>query len=127
MSKQAAPPPPGDKPAPPAPPPPPGWRHWLLPAGTLAALLLWIALPAVHQAPATSLSYSWFLTDVAAHKVKTVTVAQAGGTSSGTLTGGTDYTVVIRRRLARNCSVSFSRAACRSPLPPPHQGSEPSC
>jgi cell division protease FtsH len=95
MSKQAAPPPPGDKPAPPAPPPPPGWRHWLLPAGTLAALLLWIALPAVHQAPATSLSYSQFLTDVAAHKVKTVTVAQAGGTSSGTLTGGTDYTVVI--------------------------------
>jgi hypothetical protein len=73
MSKQASPPPPGDKPAPPSPPPPPpGWRHWLLPAGSIVALLLWIYLPAVHQTPPTSLSYSQFLADVSAHKVKTV-------------------------------------------------------
>ncbi len=96
MSKQATPPPPGDKPAPGnLPSPPPGWRHWLPLAGIIVAFWLWILLPAVHQVPQTSLSYSQFLTDVSAHKVKTVTIAQAGGTSSGTLTDGTDYTVVI--------------------------------
>src|ERR1700744_845118 len=96
MSKQVSPPPPGDKPGPgTAPPPPPAWRHWLLPIGIVVALFLWIFLPAVHQAPQTSLTYSQFLTDVSAHKVKTVTIAQPGGTSPGTLTSGTDYTVVI--------------------------------
>ena len=96
MSKQATPPPPGDKPGPGnAPPPPPAWRHWLLPVGILAALFLWIYLPAVHQTPQTTLTYSQFLSDVSAHKVKTVTIAQSGGTSTGTLTSGTDYTVVI--------------------------------
>jgi len=97
MSKQATPPPPGDKPKPGgnAPPPPPAWRHWLLPIGIVVALFLWIFLPAVHQAPQTSLTYSQFLTNVSAHKVKTVTIAQPGGTSTGTLTSGTDYTVVI--------------------------------
>jgi cell division protease FtsH len=96
MSKQATSPPPGDKPGPSNPPPtPPGWRHWLLPAGIIAALWPWIYLPAVHQPTPTSLSYSQFLADVAAHKVKTVTIAQTGGTSGGTLTNGTDYTVVI--------------------------------
>jgi len=96
MSKQATPPPPGDKPGPGhAPPPPPRWRHWLLPIGILVALFLWIYAPAVHQTPQTSLTYSQFLSDVSAHKVKTVTIAQSGGTSTGTLTNGTDYTVVI--------------------------------
>jgi cell division protease FtsH len=96
MSKQATSPPPGDKSAPSNPPPtPPGWRHWLLPAGIIAAVWLWIYLPAVHQPTPTSLSYSQFLADVAAHEVKTVTIAQTGGTSGGTLTDGTDYTVVI--------------------------------
>jgi cell division protease FtsH len=96
MSKQATPPPPGDKPGPGnPPPPPPQWRHWLLPAGILVALLLWIFLPAVHTAGQTTLSYSQFLSDVTKHAVKTVTIAQPGGTSSGTLTSGTDYTVVI--------------------------------
>jgi cell division protease FtsH len=96
MSKQATSPPPGDKPGPNNPPPtPPGWRHWLLSAGIIAALWLWIYLPAVHQPTPTSLSYSQFLADVAAHKVKTVTIAQTGGTGGGTLTNGTDYTVVI--------------------------------
>jgi cell division protease FtsH len=96
MSKQAASAPPGDKPAPGnPPPPPPAWRHWLLPAGIIVALFSWVFLPAVHQPPQTSLSYSQFLTDVSAHKVKTVTIAQTGGTSGGTLTNETDYTVVI--------------------------------
>ena len=96
MSKQATPPPPGDKPSGgKPPPPPPAWRHWLLPIGILVALFAWILLPAVHQAPQTTLSYSQFLSDVSGHKVKTVTIAQPGGTSSGKLTDGTNYTVVI--------------------------------
>ena len=97
MSKQATPPPPGDKPGRgnPPPPPPPAWRHWLLPVGILVALFLWIFLPAVHSPASTTLSYSQFLSDVSKHTVKTITIAQSGGTSSGTLTSGTDYTVVI--------------------------------
>jgi cell division protease FtsH len=96
MSKQALPPPPGDKPTPgKPPPPPPAWRHWLLPAGILVALFLWIYLPAVHTAGHTTLTYSQFLTDVGKGTVKTVTIAQSGGTSTGTLTNNTDYTVVI--------------------------------
>jgi cell division protease FtsH len=67
----------------------------LLPAGILVALFLWIFLPAVHTAGQTTLTYSQFLTDVSKHAVKTVTIAQSGGTSSGTLTNGTNYTVVI--------------------------------
>jgi cell division protease FtsH len=96
MSKQAVPPPPGDKSTPgKAPPPPPAWRHWLLPAGILVALFLWIYLPAVHTAGQTTLTYSQFLSDVGKGTVKTVTIAQSGGTSTGTLTNGTNYTVVI--------------------------------
>jgi cell division protease FtsH len=96
MSKQVTPPPPGDKPTSKAPPPPPRWRHWLLPVSLLVAFFLWIYLPAVHQTPQTSLNYSpQFLSDISAHKVKTVTIAQPGGTSTGTLANGTHYTVVI--------------------------------
>jgi cell division protease FtsH len=95
VSKQATPPPPGDKPAggnPP--PPPPRWRHWLLPVGLLVALVLWFLLPVRHVG-ATTLTYSQFLSDVSAHTVKTVDIAQSGGASSGTLSDGRSYTVVI--------------------------------
>ncbi len=96
MSKQATPPPPGDKPGPGnPPPPPPRWRHWLLPVGILVALFLWIYLPAVHTSGQTTLTYTQFLNDVTDHTVKTVTIAQPGGTSTGTLTNGTNYSVVI--------------------------------
>jgi cell division protease FtsH len=96
MSKQATPPPPGDKPGPGnPPPPPPRWRHWLLPVGILVALFLWIYLPGVHSSGQTSLTYTQFLNDVTNHAVKTVTIAQPGGTSTGTLTNGTNYSVVI--------------------------------
>ena len=89
-------PPPGDKPAPPSPPaPPPAWRHWLIPVGILVALFLWIWLPAVHSSSPTSLNYTRFINDVMAHKVKTITIAQPGGTSTGTLTNNADYSVVI--------------------------------
>ncbi|HTR94140.1 MAG TPA: ATP-dependent zinc metalloprotease FtsH [Trebonia sp.] len=98
MSKQASPPPAGDKPGPGAPPPPPEppkWRHWVWLVAIVAAVALWYFLPAVHQAGQTSLSYSQWLADVNKHVVKTVTIAQPGGTSSGTLKDGTNYTVVI--------------------------------
>ncbi len=97
MSKQATPPPPGDKPGPgsPPPPPPPRWRHWLLPGALLIAFLLWIYLPALHTASQTTLSYTQWLSDVTKHTVKTVTLAQPGGASSGTLTNGTNYSVTI--------------------------------
>jgi cell division protease FtsH len=50
----------------------------------------------VHSAQQTTLTYSQFLSDVSAHKVKTVDIASsAGGTSSGTLKDGTSYSVVI--------------------------------
>jgi cell division protease FtsH len=96
MSKQASSPPPDDKPTPSKPPPPPPrWRHWLLPIALIAAVFVWAYLPAVHQSGPTSLTYSQFLSDATAHKVKTITIPQSGGASSGTLTDGTNYTVVI--------------------------------
>jgi cell division protease FtsH len=95
VSKQATPPPPGDKPTGSnPPPPPPAWRHWLLPIGLLVAFFLWLALPGIHGTQPTSLTYSQFQSDVLAHKVKTVDIPQSSGTSSGTLTNGTSYTVV---------------------------------
>jgi cell division protease FtsH len=96
MSKKASPPPPGDKPKLTSPPPPPPrWRHWLLPVGFVVAAVLWYVL-AGHSSGQTSLNYTQFTSDVTAHTVKTVTLAaQAGGASTGTLTNGTNYTVVI--------------------------------
>ncbi len=96
MSKQAKPPPPGDKPGPSnAPPQPPGWRHWLWPIAIFLFILAFFYLPATRST-STSLTYSQFLSDVSAHKVKTIDIAASNGaTSSGTLTNGTSYTVVV--------------------------------
>jgi cell division protease FtsH len=94
MSKQAKPPPPGDKAAPSAPPPPPTWRNWIWPIMLIVIFALWFLLPT--RSPSTSLTYSKFLSDVAAGQVKTVQISGSpGGTSSGTLTNGKSYTVVI--------------------------------
>jgi cell division protease FtsH len=94
MSKQATPPPAGDTPKPSAPPPPPRWRNWIWPIMILAILVLFYLLPT--RSPSTSLTYSKFLDDVAAHQVKTVQLASTqGGTSTGTLTNGTKFSVVI--------------------------------
>jgi cell division protease FtsH len=94
MSKQAVPPPPGDKPKPSAPPPPPAWRNWIWLVMILAIVGLWIWLPT--RSASTSISYSAFLSDVSAHKVKTVELASTdGGTTTGTLKDGTSFTVVI--------------------------------
>ena len=94
MSKQAKPPPPGDKAAPSAPPPPPTWRNWLWPIMLIVIFALFFLLPT--RSPSTSLTYTQFLHDVSAHQVKTVQLASTpGGTSSGTLTNGKNFTVVV--------------------------------
>ncbi len=95
MSKQVTPPPPGDKPTPSAPPPPPTWRHWLWPVAIVVALGLWFAFPAVHTSSPVTLTYTQFLSDVSAHQVKSIDLAQSGQTSTGTLTDGKDFTTVI--------------------------------
>ena len=94
MSKQAKPPPPGDKAAPSAPPPPPTWRNWIWPIMLIVIFALFYLLP--HGTPSTSLTYSQFLSDVNAGQVKTVQLAStSGGTSTGTLTNGKSFTVVV--------------------------------
>ncbi|MBV9092806.1 MAG: ATP-dependent zinc metalloprotease FtsH [Streptosporangiaceae bacterium] len=95
MSKQPT-PAPNDRPNPPspAPPPPSPWRNIIWLVALLAAFVLWLVLPTVHSTT-TSLSYTQFLTEVSQHKVKTIDIAPTGGTSTGALTSGTDYTVVI--------------------------------
>jgi cell division protease FtsH len=94
MSKQAKPPPPGDKPTGTAPPPPPTWRNWIWPIAIFGILALFYLLPT--RSPSTSLSYSQFISDVQQHKVKSVELSgSVGGTSSGTLTNGTKFTVVV--------------------------------
>jgi cell division protease FtsH len=55
---------------------------------------LWLFLPT--RSPSTSLSYSRFLSDVQQNQVKTVQLASsAGGTSTGELTNGKSFTVVV--------------------------------
>jgi cell division protease FtsH len=93
MSKQVNPPPRGDKPTSPAPPAPPAWRHWVWPIMIFVIFALYLFLPT--RTTSTSLTYSQFLTDAGNHQVKTIDIAQTGGTSSGTLSNGKSYTVVI--------------------------------
>ncbi|MGH3163407.1 MAG: ATP-dependent metallopeptidase FtsH/Yme1/Tma family protein, partial [Streptosporangiaceae bacterium] len=60
----------------------------------IVILALFFLLPI--RSPTTSLTYTQFLHDVSAHQVKTVQLASTpGGTSSGTLTNGKDFTVVV--------------------------------
>ena len=94
MSKQAKPPPPGDKAAPSAPPPPPTWRNWIWPIMLIAIFALWFFLPT--RSASTTLSYSQFVKDVQNHQVTTAVLATTpGGTTTGTLKNGKNYTVII--------------------------------
>jgi cell division protease FtsH len=98
MSKTPLAPPPGDKPVRTAPPPPPSWRHWLWLAALVIALL-YILPSFVHRTPEVSLTYSQFQSDVAAHKIKSVSIpspssANANVTLTGTLTDGKDFSAV---------------------------------
>jgi cell division protease FtsH len=97
MSKQPIPPPPGNRPVPTAPRPPPGWRHWLWPIALGLTLVLYLFIPTVHPGSPVTLSYSQFIADAGAHKIKTVTFASSAGNTpaSGTLTNGKSYTTII--------------------------------
>jgi len=84
MTKQAASPPTSDKGASVAPPPPPAWRHLLWPFAFVIVAVLFFLLPVAQSAKKVTLNYSQFLSDVSAHKVKTVTIATSGS-ATGTL------------------------------------------
>ncbi len=97
MSKTPQAPPPGDKPVRTAPPPPPAWRHWLW-LGWLVLILLYIIPSLLHTTQPTQLTYSQFVSDVSAHKVKTADIpspASAGAnvTVTGTLSNGKQFKV----------------------------------
>src|SRR5262250_944312 len=99
MSKQPNPPPPGDKPVRTAPPAPPRWLRWLWPVAIFATVLLFIFLPGITVRTPVSLSYSQFIADASAHKIKTVTFGNGASgsntTATGELTSGKSYTTVI--------------------------------
>ncbi|MCX3058460.1 ATP-dependent zinc metalloprotease FtsH [Streptomyces beihaiensis] len=104
MAERPTPPagPRGDRPAPPPPPKLPWWRHllWLLALAVMA--VVWVVLPAVHhsgQPAVTTLSYSQFLSDADAHRVKDVTI-QTSGKADGTLSDGHKYTTTVPVQLA---------------------------
>ena len=94
MTKQAASPPTSDKGTSVAPPPPPAWRHLLWPLAFLMVAVLFILLPVTQGTKQVTLNYSQFLSDVSAHKVKTVTIATSGS-ATGKLSDGSDYTTAI--------------------------------
>jgi len=101
MTKQAQPPPPGDRPTPTAPSPPPAWRHWLWPLAILLAVGLWTVLPGIKPTGTqkVNLTYSAFLADVDAGKVKSVTI-ETDGATAGTFTGGRRFTTAVPVQLA---------------------------
>jgi cell division protease FtsH len=94
VTKPAATPPTQDRGTPTAPPAPPAWRHylWLIAFG--AFFLLYLLVPATKSQVPVTLNYSQFLHDVAAHKVKTVTL-DTSGAATGTLSNGKGYTTAI--------------------------------
>ena len=60
----------------------------------LAGLMVVLSVRTSTTPTTTTLTYSQFLSDVAAHKITTVDLAP-GGTATGTLKGGNQYTTVI--------------------------------
>ncbi|MGO8960034.1 MAG: ATP-dependent zinc metalloprotease FtsH [Streptosporangiaceae bacterium] len=98
MSKSPLAPPPGDKPVRTAPPPPPAWRHWLW-LLWLVVILLYVIPSLVHTTPQTQLTYTQFVNEINAHKIKTADIpspatAGANVTVTGMLSNGHDFTAV---------------------------------
>ena len=120
MSKQVNPPPRGDKSTPQVPPPPPAWRHWVWPIMIFVIFALWIFLPT--RTTSTSLTYSQFLSDAGNHQVKTIDIAQTGGTSSGKLTNGKSYTVVIPPQAGESFLTTLSQDNVQVTSAPSGQG-----
>ena len=82
--------PPPDRPPSPAPPPPPRWRNWLLLAGLVVTVALFL-LPVPSAGKVQQLSYSQLKSDIAAGRVASVAIGPDGGIS-GKLTNGTSFT-----------------------------------
>jgi cell division protease FtsH len=82
--------PPPDRPPTPAPPPPPWWRNWLLIAGLILTVVLFL-LPIPTAGKAQQLSYSQLKSDIAAGQVTSVAIGP-DGSISGKLTNGTQFT-----------------------------------
>jgi cell division protease FtsH len=84
--------PPPDRPPSPAPPPPPPpwWRNWLLIAGLVLTVVLFL-VPLPTAGKVEQLSYSQLKSDIAAGQVKSVALG-SDGAISGTLTNGTKFT-----------------------------------
>ena len=65
----------------------------------MATLALYIFLPGINVRTSVSLSYSQFIADASAHKIKTVTFGNGASgsntTATGELTSGKSYTTVI--------------------------------
>ncbi|HET9971873.1 MAG TPA: ATP-dependent zinc metalloprotease FtsH [Streptosporangiaceae bacterium] len=121
MSKQATPPPPGDKPKPTAPPPPPTWRNWIWPVMLVVIFALWFFLPT--RTPSTNLSYTQFIHDVQANQVKTVQLAaNPGGTTTGTLTNGKSFTVVVPPQAGQDLLTTLQKENVQVSAAPSGQG-----
>src|ERR1700716_495282 len=82
--------PPPNRPPAPVPPPPPRWRNWLLAAGVIVTLALFL-LPLRSGTGAQQLSYSQLKSDVSTNQVRSVAIGPDGAIS-GTLTNGTSFT-----------------------------------
>jgi len=95
MTQRASTPPTGDTPVPTAPPPPPWWRHylWLIALGVF--FLLFFILPATSGPAAVSLTYTQFLSDANAGHIKSVTINNQTGATSGTLTNKEQFTLYV--------------------------------
>ena len=87
---------PGSDPRPaPAPPPPPAWRHWLIVAGVVLTVGLFIYSSSHPTAASpTKLSFSSFQSDVSQNLIKTATISSTGHVS-GTFVKGGSYTSQI--------------------------------
>jgi cell division protease FtsH len=86
--------PPNDRRPAPAPPPPPPWRHWLLVAGVVATVGLFIFSGIKGASTPKQLTFTAFQTDVSANQIKTATINTTGHVS-GSLTSGDTYTSQI--------------------------------
>jgi cell division protease FtsH len=99
MSKAPSPAPPGDRPTGSAPPRWPGWVRWLWLVALAVVVVMYVFLPGINVTTPVSLSYSRFITDVSAHKIKTVNFSNGSSGSNtvatGDLTSGKAYTTVI--------------------------------
>jgi cell division protease FtsH len=80
--------PPPDRPAAPAPPSPPKWRNWLLLAGVLVTLALFLLPTPGHSVD--KLNYSQLKSDIAAGQVSSIDLGPDGNIS-GKLTNGTSF------------------------------------